>query len=122
MKFLHTKKRKKYYAQVIEIYQQTGYGADRIRTYSKLPLNPSTIRSWIVNFENENGRIYAQKKPQSSMKKANDVNLEALQQEILDLKEELRKEKLRNLLNDKIIEIAEKKYRIEIRKKAGAKQ
>ncbi len=122
MKFLHTKKRKKYYAQVIEIYQQTGCGADRIRTFGKFPLDRSTIRSWIINFENENGRIYDHKKPQSSMKKANDVNLEALQQEILDLKEELRKEKLRNLLNDKIIEIAEKKYRIEIRKKAGAKQ
>ena len=50
--------------------------------------------------------MYDQKKPQSSMKKTNDVNLEALQLENLELKEELRKEM----------------YRIEIRRKAGAKQ
>jgi hypothetical protein len=38
------------------------------------------------------------------------------------LEEQLRLEKMRGRLNDKIIEIAEKKYNIQIRKKAGAKQ
>ena len=38
------------------------------------------------------------------------------------MKEQLRIEKLRNRLNEKIIDIAEERWHIEIRKKAGTKQ
>ena len=48
--------------------------------------------------------------------------LDALKAKIADLEEQLRIEKMRCRLNEKIIDIAEKKYNIPIRKKAGAKQ
>ncbi|MBQ6045824.1 MAG: hypothetical protein IJL42_09920 [Bacteroidales bacterium] len=57
-----------------------------------------------------------------SKKTESNEELEALKAKIADLEEQLRLEKMRGRLNDKIIEIAEKKYNIQIRKKAGAKQ
>jgi len=48
--------------------------------------------------------------------------LDALKAKIADLEEQLRIEKMRGRMNEKIIGIAEKKYKIPIRKKAGAKQ
>ncbi|MBQ0086181.1 MAG: DUF5320 domain-containing protein [Bacteroidales bacterium] len=48
--------------------------------------------------------------------------LEALKAKVADLEEQLRVEKLRNRLNEKIIDIAEERWHIEIRKKAGTKQ
>lgn len=114
-----TKKRAKYYNQVIEIYQQTGYGGNRISQI--VPVNRKTIHCWIANFVAENGKV----SPEQVMQKKETGKAEeikALEARIADLEEQLRLEKMRGRLNDKIIEIAEKKYNIQIRKKAGAKQ
>jgi len=43
-----TEKRVKYYNQVIEIYQQTGYRGNRISQI--VPVNRKTIRRWIANY------------------------------------------------------------------------
>ncbi len=59
MDFLYTKKRKKYYAQVIEIYKKTSYGAHKISKSGLVPLDRNTIKAWIINFEQENGIIQA---------------------------------------------------------------
>ena len=114
-----TEKRVKYYNQVIEIYQQTGYRGNRISQI--VPVNRKTIRRWIANFVAENGKV----SPEQVMQKKESEKAEeikALEARIADLEEQLRLEKMRSRLNDKIIEIAEKKYNIPIRKKAGAKQ
>lgn len=114
-----TEKRLKYYDQVVEIFQRTGYSAYRIAKLGLVPVERKAIAKWISNFVAENGKV----SPSTIMEKteSND-ELEALKARIADLEEQLRLEKMRGRLNDKIIEIAEKKYNIQIRKKAGAKQ
>ena len=116
-----TEKRLKYYDQVVEIYQKTGYSAYRIAKLGLVPLERKCIAKWIANFVSENGDKapvgYMQSTPEQR-----DEELEALKAKVADLEEQLRIEKMRGRLNEKIIEIAEKKYNIPIRKKAGAKQ
>jgi len=46
----------------------------------------------------------------------------SLKSRISELEESLRVERLRNRLNEKIIDIAEARWHIEIRKKAGTKR
>jgi transposase len=108
-----TMKKELYLEEVLRLHYQEGYKSSRIAQL--LHLSPTTVWKWITNFEAENG------KPQE-MKKTEQSEIEALKQQVADLEEQLRIEKMRGRLNDKIIEIAEKKYGIEIRKKAGAKQ
>ena len=114
-----TRKMSLYYDQVIDIYKQTGYSPYRIAQI--IPLGKNTIKRWIANFVLENGgpnpaTVMRSKKTQSN------EELESLKARVADLEEQLRLEKMRTRLNEKIIEIAEKKYNIPIRKKAGAKQ
>ena len=118
---LHTNFQKKYYPQVIEIYQKTGLTAYKISKMNLLPIGREIMRQWIATFEAENGkgspeRIMKAKEAQSQ------EELEALKAKVADLEEQLRLERLRNRLNEKIIDIAEERWHIEIRKKAGTKQ
>ena len=62
------------------------------------------------------------KKDYGSEKEQAEAEVEALKSRISDLEEALRIERLRNQLNEKIIDIAEQRWHIEIRKKAGTKQ
>ena len=114
-----TSKMSLYYDQVIDIYKQTGYSAYRIAQI--IPLGKNTIRRWIANFVSENGDKIPIVDMQSNQAQ-HDEELEALKAKVADLEEQLRIERMRGRLNEKIIEIAEKKYNIPIRKKAGAKQ
>ena len=117
----HTTKRALYYEQVIDIYKRTGYSAYHIDKLHIVPVGRRAIKEWIANFVSENGDKapvgYMQSTPEQR-----DEELEALKAKVADLEEQLRIEKMRGRLNEKIIEIAEKKYNIPIRKKAGAKQ
>jgi hypothetical protein len=116
-----TKKRAFYYDQVIDIYKETGYSAYQIAKLGVVPVGRNAIKEWIANFVSENGTITPYKTMQSKQEHR-DEELEALKAKVADLEEQLRIEKMRGRLNEKIIEIAEKKYNIPIRKKAGAKQ
>jgi ribosome biogenesis GTPase A len=116
-----TEKREKYYDQVIEIYRQTGYTPYRIKKMDLVPVGKHTIARWIANFVSENGDKIPIVDMQSNQAQ-HDEELEALKAKVADLEEQLRIERMRGRLNEKIIEIAEKKYNIPIRKKAGAKQ
>ncbi|MBQ1718794.1 MAG: hypothetical protein II031_06545 [Bacteroidales bacterium] len=111
----------KYYDQVVEIYQKTGYSAYRIAKMGLVPVERKAIAKWIANFVAENEKVTPSTIMESKKSEGNE-ELEALKAKIADLEEQLRLEKMRGRLNDKIIEIAEKKYNIQIRKKAGAKQ
>jgi hypothetical protein len=116
-----SEKRLKYYDKVIEIFKQTGYSAAKIAKLGIVPVSHHAIQDWINNFVSEYGRPIPQIIMQST-KESNIEEYKALHAKIADLEEQLRIEKMRNRLNEKIIEISEKKYGIEIRKKAGAKQ
>ena len=119
--FLFHQQLKFYAFQVIEFYQKTGYSAYKIEKLGIVPLKRKAIHNWIVNFVAENGKITSQTSMQSKESQTNE-ELDALKAEVAELKEQLRIEKLRNRLNEKIIDIAEERWHIEIRKKAGTKQ
>lgn len=118
---LHTNLQRKYYQQVIDIYQQTGYSSYKIEKLKLVPVSRRQMWTWILNFEAENGKGTPKRIMESQKSKENEER-EALQERIADLEEQLRIEKLRNRLNEKIIDIAEQRWHLEIRKKAGAKQ
>lgn len=116
-----TEKRLKYYDEVIEIYKKTGLSAYKIAKMKIVPVGEHAIENWINNFVSENGKVTPQTLMKSEKSQTNE-ELEALKAKVADLEEQLRVEKLRNRLNEKIIDIAEERWHIEIRKKAGTKQ
>ncbi len=97
----------------------------------KNSVSPSTLWGWIRIFAEENG---IDMKPKMHYKTADKQSVDhdskvvpegdekALKEEIRRLERELRREKLRADLNEEIINVAEQKFNIQIRKKAGAKQ
>lgn len=92
-----------------------------------VPVSKSGICNWITNFAAENENQYpkvmrekASRPIEQSTSEASDN--QALQDKIASLERQLRKEKLRADAYDMMIDIAEKKFSIPIRKKAGAKQ
>lgn len=118
-----TEKRLKYYNQVIEIYQQTGYGGNRISQI--VPVDRKTIRRWIANFvaEKEESPYTVMQKPQvtvSSQDTSTDV--QELQRRIKELEAQLLQAEIKAEFYDEMINVAEAKFKIPIRKKAGAKQ
>ena len=120
----HTEFQKKYYQQVIEIHQKTGFSPRKIAKLQLVPVSVRQMYHWIAIFEAENGkgsprRIMEAKK---SKEQEEQEELESLKSRISELEESLRVERLRNRLNEKIIDIAEARWHIEIRKKAGTKR
>ena len=115
----HAKRRDQYYDKVISIYQETGYGRRRIA--KMVPVGEKTIARWIANFVAENGTVTPQTVMPSNQENHNE-GLEALQKEVADLKKQLKYQEMRADAYDTMIDIAEKKFNIPIRKKAGAKQ
>ncbi|MCR4910411.1 MAG: hypothetical protein K5909_03940 [Bacteroidales bacterium] len=106
---------------MIDIYRQTGYTAYQIGKMNIVPVERKTIKEWIANFVAENGAQVPSDYMRSNQEQR-DEELEALKAKVADLEEQLRIERMRSRINEKIIEIAEEKYHIPIRKKAGAKQ
>ena len=74
------------------------------------------IHSWVMKFKGKQKAIIKSKSP--TLKKVGENESEAM----LQLREELRKERLRSELLNTIIDIAEKDFKISIRKKFGTKQ
>lgn len=118
---IHTELQRKYYHQVIEIYQKTGFSPYKIEKMNLVPVSRRQMKEWIANFEAEQGKGSPQRIMKAQKSQAEE-ELEALKAKVADLEEQLRVEKLRNRLNEKIIDIAEERWHIEIRKKAGTKQ
>ena len=74
------------------------------------------IHSWVMKFQGK------QKTSKITPSKGTVKDVPKESAELLLLKEELRKEKLRTELLNTIIDIAEKDFKINIRKKFGTKQ
>ena len=116
-----TEFQKKYYQQVIEIYQKTGFSPRKIAKLQLVPVSVRQMYHWIAIFEAENGKGSPQRIMEAKKSKEQE-ELESLKSRISELEESLRVERLRNRLNEKIIDIAEARWHIEIRKKAGTKR
>ena len=88
-----TKKRELYYDRVIALYQQTGYGKKRL------------------------GKLF----PEIESEKL-PTDVQELQAELKRLRAQLTKAEIKAEAYDELINVAEAKFNIQIRKKAGAKQ
>ena len=124
-----TEKVAKYYDQVIATRLKTGYSTRKLKKL--FPVSEQTIRRWIANFAEENPEvpIMKQRKVQTTkpvaepeLRQELSDKVKALQAELVRVKEELRKEKLRADAYDTMIDIAEDMFKVPIRKKAGAKR
>ena len=120
---LQTSKQKLYYKEVIRLHQEKGYGNRRISHI--LPISRSTVTKWITIFASENkDRPIAMKKKKtiSSPQTTSNDDIKALQAENQRLKSQLKHESLRADAYNEMINVAEGKFKIPIRKKAGVKQ
>jgi transposase len=124
---LHTKKQRQYFKEVIRLHYEKGYGEDRISRI--LPIGHSTVSRWIGIFASENDtksvqmpktKSKLQTRPPSITPLVNDVK--AIQLEVARLQTQLKHERLRADAYDEMINVAEARFNIAIRKKAGAKR
>ena len=121
---LHTKKQRLYFNEVIRLHYEEGLGNNRIEHL--LPIGHTTASRWIAIFAKEKGKISIvedMKKPQTTIP-AQDQSKEvdALQKRVKELEAQLLQAEIKAEFYDEMINVAEAKFRIPIRKKAGAKQ
>ena len=116
-----------YYDEAMRLHFELGYGEDRIAEI--LPIGHTTVWRWIRKFAADNkGKttVMARTKKTKTASKASDVeakdDLQSLKAELSALKARLKQAELRADLYDEMINVAEKKFKVEIRKKAGAKR
>lgn len=124
MYHLHTAKQLKYFDEVIRLHYEEGFGEDRIEQV--LPVSHSTASRWIAIFAREKGKISGtndMRKPQAntSSQVTND-EVAKLQERVKELEAQLLRAEIKAEAYDEMINVAEAKFRIPIRKKAGAKQ
>ena len=122
-----TLKREKYFDEVICLHYELGYGETKIAEL--IPINPSTAWRWIRKFAAKNkdkttamARTKKTKTaPKDSDEEAKD-DIRSLKAELSALKAKLKMAEMRADLYGEMIKVAEKKFKVEIRKKAGAKR
>ena len=122
---LHTKKQQQYFDEVIRLHYEKGYGEDRISRI--LPIGHATVSRWISIFVSENKERTVQmrksKPPSQPLSASTQVKeFKSLQVEVSRLQSQLKHERLRADAYEEMIHVAESKFNISIRKKAGAKQ
>ena len=121
-----TLKKEKYYDEAIRLHFELGYGEDRVAEI--LPIGHTTAWRWFRKFAAENkvkttsmARTKKKTAPKASDGEAKD-DIQSLKAELSALKDKLKQAEMRADLYDEMINVAEKKFKVEIRKKAGAKR
>ena len=121
---LHTEKQRKYFWEVIRLYHEEGYGTEKISRV--LPVGHTTASRWIAIFAEEKGKIQWEEtkmKPQAEETAKNPSReIEELQKRVKELEAQLLRAEIKAEFYDEMINVAEAKFKIPIRKKAGAKQ
>jgi uncharacterized protein YlxW (UPF0749 family) len=124
---LQTKQQKLYYEEVIRLHKEYGYVAIRISRI--LPIGHTTVSRWLAIFAAEKSKKFVQKEktktqspahPAPACTQVNEVR--ALQRDVSRLQSELKSANLRADAYDEMINVAESKFNIVIRKKAGVKR
>ena len=128
-----TKTRDLYYDKAIDLYVREGLSYRQIAKI--LPVSKTTIMRWIAIFAEENPhaqrmvklttnvktrKVESVQTEPSSAKMPEDV--QSLQEEVLRLRAQLEKAEIKAEAYEELINVAESKFKISIRKKAGAKQ
>lgn len=115
-----------YYDEAIRLHFELGYGEDKIAEI--LPIGHTTAWRWFRKFAAENkGKTtaMARTKKKPAQKASNGETQEVVQSlkaELSALRDKLKLAEMRADLYDEMINVAEKKFKVEIRKKAGAKR
>ena len=124
MYILHTEKQFKYFKEVIRLHYEEGYGEDRIAKI--IPVGHSTVSRWIAIFASEKGKVMmardSYKVLAADREQPQDAAARELQKRIKELEKKLLEAEIKAEAYDELIKVAEAKFRIPIRKKAGAKQ
>lgn len=126
-----TPKQRQYLSTVLELYWQKGMSSEKISRY--LGLGHTTVWRWISIFAGENpqtppdmSKETPTQPPQSiAAQNATDSKspeIQALEREIARLQAELERAEIKAELYNRMIDLAEEKFNIPVRKKSGAKQ
>jgi len=112
--------------KVIQEYLTTGCGYRKLE--EKYGIGRTTICNWVQVHQavHKLPKISLQQKhyisPMKKKEKEADANHAALVEKIASLERQLKQEKLRSEVFDKLIDVAEKHLNISIRKKPGTQQ
>ncbi|KAA6330932.1 hypothetical protein EZS27_020412 [termite gut metagenome] len=90
----------------------------------RFQVKQDTVSSWVYrknSSSNQENTITLEASNVMPMKKEK-LTPEQMEQRILDLEQDLEQEKMRSVCLNKMIDIAERELKIDIRKKSGAKQ
>ena len=112
-------RKSKYYDEVIRLRHEENLRICEIA--NKLSLKQCTVSFWLRTFAEET----AKESMKRDLQKASEslpTGVQELQKEVLELRKRLADEKLRADAYDEMINVAEGKFNIRIRKKVGAKQ
>lgn len=113
------KRKAEFYDEVIRLHQEEHLRPCIIA--EKLSLKKSTVSFWIRTFA-EQTAIENMKRDLQITSNSLPTEVQELQKEVLELRKRLVQEKLRADAYDEMINVAEGKFKINIRKKVGAKQ
>ena len=113
------RRKEEYYDEVIRLYYEEHLRICVIA--EKLSLKRCTVTFWIRTFA-EQTAIESMKRDLQIASDSMPTGVQELQKEVLELRKRLAQEKLRADAYDEMINVAEGKFKIKIRKKAGAKQ
>ena len=119
----YIEKRKLYLEPALEL-RKAGFSCGHIAKI--YPVSSETIRRWSIKFASDTPNTSPMKnipvasEPVQEKEKSADVT--ALEQRIKELEAQLKKESIRADFYDEMINVAEAKFNIPIRKKAGTKQ
>lgn len=121
----YSEKRERLYDDVMYLRFRENMGTTQISEV--LGISRRTIYRWLRTFASENPKTVSKmreirKKPVSAQPCVDSNDIQSLQAEIQRLKLKLAQESLRADAYDEMINVAEKQFNIQIRKKAGAKQ
>ena len=138
-----TLKKEQYFDDVIRLYFQEGLTGPEICKI--IPIHNSNVYRWLDEYEGKqscsktmgkgdnqkekkNKRVYGTKAPENKtcqspvQDNVSDKTGETLEQKVKRLERELSEARLERDLYNEIINVAEKKFDIQTRKKAGTKQ
>ena len=126
MYYLHTETQEKYFEDVIRLHKS---GCSNGAISRLLPVDKTIVSKWISIFVREKGQIMRVKRteklvdpdglrvPEPSMDE-----MESLRRRVKELESQLLQTEIKAEAYDEMIRVAESKFGIPIRKKAGAKQ
>lgn len=113
--------RERYLSKALELHR-LGMGYHRISRI--IPVPEGTIQGWIIKFADDNrGNFMVKKKAsQSGVPEEGATDVASIRRILQETRAELRRERMKSALYEKMIDVAEARFNIRIRKKAGAKQ